>query len=231
RFLRKRPMVAKEELNMNSRYSVVIVDDDPLVRRALSGMLAMHPQLEVVGLAANGREAVKLVESLKPDLVLVDIHMPEVSGIEAVAPMKAVADSKIVILTVDDDEDIILKAIGSGADGFLAKDCDPATLIEGLLKVLKGVPVIYPGLSDGLLFKVLQNRSATPSTDQTQLLTQRETEVLRLLTKGMSNREIAENLSISIQTVKSHVSSILEKLGARDRTQAAVIALSNDLIR
>ncbi|MGB4669679.1 MAG: response regulator transcription factor, partial [Bacillota bacterium] len=157
--------------------------------------------------------------------------MPEVSGIEAVAPMKAVADSKIVILTVDDDEDIILKAIGSGADGFLAKDCDPATLIEGLLKVLKGVPVIYPGLSDGLLFKVLQNRSATPSTDQTQLLTQRETEVLRLLTKGMSNREIAENLSISIQTVKSHVSSILEKLGARDRTQAAVIALSNDLIR
>lgn len=97
--------------------------------------------------------------------------------------------------------------------------------------MLKGVPVIYPGLSDGLLFKVLQNRSATPSTDQTQLLTQRETEVLRLLTKGMSNREIAENLSISIQTVKSHVSSILEKLGARDRTQAAVIALSNDLIR
>lgn len=223
-------MVAKEEMSMDARYSVVIVDDDPLVRRALSGMLAMHPELEVVGLAADGREAVALVENLKPDLVLIDIHMPEMNGIEAVRPMKSAADSKIVILTVDDDEDIILKAIGSGADGFLAKDCDPATLIDGLLKVLQGVPVVYPGLSDGLLFRVLRDRSAVRDAPQTQLLTQRETEVLRLLARGMSNREIADELLISVQTVKSHVSSILEKLNARDRTQAALIAISNHLI-
>lgn len=223
-------MVAKEEMSMDARYSVVIVDDDPLVRRALSGMLAMHPELEVVGLAADGREAVALVENLKPDLVLIDIHMPEMNGIEAVRPMKSAADSKIVILTVDDDEDIILKAIGSGADGFLAKDCDPATLIDGLLKVLQGVPVVYPGLSDGLLFRVLRDRSAVRDAPQTQLLTQRETEVLRLLARGMSNREIADELLISVQTVKSHISSILEKLNARDRTQAALIAISNHLI-
>lgn len=215
---------------MNSRHSVVIVDDDPLVRRALSGMLAMHPELEIVGLASDGREAVALAESLKPDLVLVDIHMPEMSGIEAVRLIKAVTSSKVVILTVDDDEDIILKAIESGADGFLAKDCDPATLIDGLLKVLRGLPVIYPGLSDELLFRILRNRSTTSAASPAQLLTQREAEVLSLLAKGMSNREIADALSISIQTVKSHVSSILEKLGARDRTQAALIALTNRLV-
>lgn len=215
---------------MNSRHSVVIVDDDPLVRRALSGMLAMHPELEIVGLASDGREAVALAESLKPDLVLVDIHMPEMSGIEAVRLIKAVTSSKVVILTVDDDEDIILKAIESGADGFLAKDCDPATLIDGLLKVLRGLPVIYPGLSDELLFRILRNRSTTSAASPAQLLTQREAEVLSLLAKGMSNREIADALSISIQTVKSHVSSILEKLGARDRIQAALIALTNRLV-
>jgi len=193
-------------------------------------MLAMHPELEIVGLASDGREAVALAESLKPDLVLVDIHMPEMSGIEAVRLIKAVTSSKVVILTVDDDEDIILKAIESGADGFLAKDCDPATLIDGLLKVLRGLPVIYPGLSDELLFRILRNRSTTSAASPAQLLTQREAEVLSLLAKGMSNREIADALSISIQTVKSHVSSILEKLGARDRTQAALIALTNRLV-
>jgi len=193
-------------------------------------MLAMHPELEIVGLASDGREAVALAESLKPDLVLVDIHMPEMSGIEAVRLIKAVTSSKVVILTVDDDEDIILKAIESGADGFLAKDCDPATLIDGLLKVLRGLPVIYPGLSDELLFRILRNRSTTSAASPAQLLTQREAEVLSLLAKGMSNREIADALSISIQTVKSHVSSILEKLGARDRIQAALIALTNRLV-
>jgi two-component system nitrate/nitrite response regulator NarL len=215
---------------MGSRYSVMIVDDDPLVRRALSGMLEMHPQLEVVGLAADGREALALAASLNPDLVLIDVHMPEINGIDAVAPIKARGKSKVVILTVDDDEDIVLKAIQSGADGFLAKDCDPATLVDGILRVLRGVPVVYPGLSDELLFRVLRDKPAPSTTSQEHLLTQRETEVLHLLTKGMSNREIAEHLSISIQTVKTHVSSILEKLGARDRTQAALIAVSNQIV-
>src|SRR5690554_5390614 len=100
---------------MSSKYSVMIVDDDPLVRRALSAMLEMHPQLEVVGLAADGREALALSADLNPDLVLIDIHMPEINGIDAVAPIKASGRSKVVILTVDDDEDIVLKAIQSGA--------------------------------------------------------------------------------------------------------------------
>ena len=214
--------------------SVLIADDDPLVCRALSGIIRTDPTLTVSGTANDGEEAIRTARESLPDLILIDLHMPVMGGLEATSELKAGPDTeliKVVMLTVDDDEDMILRAIRSGVDGFIAKDCDPKFLLSSVRQVLSGTPVIYPEPSQQLIFKVLRSKaSKDQSHESTSLLTEREHEVLRLLTQGLSNREIADSLTISVQTVKTHVSNILEKLDVRDRTQAALIALTSGLI-
>jgi len=210
---------------------VLIADDQALVRGGFRMILEARDDFEVVGEAANGLEAVELAERLRPDVILMDVRMPELDGVEATRRLVA-ADSpaRILILTTFDLDEYVHAAIRAGASGFLLKDVEPEQLVSAVRVVAAGDALLAPTVTRRLLerFAQLPDERRPASLDE---LTSRELETLRLLASGRSNAEIAEALVVTEATVKTHVSSILRKLGVRDRVQAVVVAYDTGLVR
>ena len=207
---------------------VVIADDEALVRRGLSVLLGMAEDLEVVGEAADGRAAVDLVTRHHPDVVLMDIRMPVLDGVEAtrlIASDEQLASTRVLILTTFDHDDLVFDALRAGATGFLLKDTLPDDLVAAVRVVASGEAQLAPSVTRRLM-EDFRARSPAPSTPARTLegLTPRETEVLMAVAGGLSNAEIAEALFMSHGTAKTHVSRLLTKLAARDRAQLVMIA-------
>jgi DNA-binding NarL/FixJ family response regulator len=196
---------------------VVLADDHAMVRRGLEQLLGAEPDIEVVGLARDGAEAIELVEQTAPDVVLMDLQMP---GIDGVAATKQIAgsgaDTAVVVLTSFSDSERILAAIDAGAVGYLLKDAEPEHVIEGLRAAARGESPLHPRAARQLLTA----RSSVASVE----LTPREREVLALVRGGLANKQIARRLTISERTVKAHLTSVFQRIGVADRTQAALWA-------
>ncbi|WP_330297697.1 response regulator transcription factor [Streptomyces sp. NBC_00503] len=212
---------------------VLIVDDQMMVREGFSVLLNAMEGIEVVGEAVNGREAIAQVAALKPDVVLMDIRMPEMNGLEATrAIVAADADAKVLVLTTFDLDEYVYQALQAGASGFLLKDASARQLADGVRVVAAGEALLAPSVTRRLIteFAKLSGTRVFTSSEGTGELTERETEVLVLIAQGLSNAEIADRLIIAESTIKTHVSRILVKLGLRDRTQAAVFAYETRLV-
>ncbi|MFB7269674.1 response regulator [Streptomyces sp. NPDC056244] len=212
---------------------VLIVDDQVMVREGFSVLLNAMPDIEVVGEAVNGREAIAQVTALRPDVVLMDIRMPELNGIEATREIVAAdADAKVLVLTTFDLDEYVYQALRAGASGFLLKDASARQLADGVRVVASGEALLAPTVTRRLIteFSKLSETPRAPAMARIGDLTERETEVLVLIAQGLSNAEIAEHLVVAESTIKTHVSRILVKLGLRDRTQAAVFAYEARLV-
>ncbi|MET9377769.1 response regulator [Streptomyces sp. NPDC059875] len=213
---------------------VLIVDDQMMVREGFSVLLGAMPDIEVVGEAVNGREAIAQVAALRPDVVLMDIRMPELNGIEATREIVAAdADAKVLVLTTFDLDEYVYQALRAGASGFLLKDASARQLAEGVRVVAAGEALLAPTVTKRLIteFAKAAESPRPPALAQIGDLTERETEVLVLIAQGLSNAEIADHLVVAESTIKTHVSRILVKLGLRDRTQAAVFAYEARLVQ
>ncbi|MFF8534161.1 response regulator [Streptomyces sp. SAS_267] len=214
---------------------VLIADDQMMVREGFSVLLGAMPDIEVVGEAVNGREAVERVRELQPDVVLMDIRMPEMNGIDATREIVA-ADgaAKVLVLTTFDLDEYVYQALRAGASGFLLKDASARQLADGVRVVSAGEALLAPSVTKRLIteFSKLAEEPRLSATAPGAYgdLTDRETEVLVLIAQGLSNAEIAERLVVAESTIKTHVSRILVKLGLRDRTQAAVFAYEARLV-
>jgi DNA-binding NarL/FixJ family response regulator len=212
-----------------SRTRVLIVDDQPLMRAGFKSVLEASGQVDVVGEAATGAEAIEQVRRLDPDVVLMDVRMPDMDGIEATRRMP---QQKVLILTTFGLDEYIIEALRAGASGFLLKDAPVDDLLGAVRAVAAGDAQLSPAVTKRLLDQVARRLPAAVDRDDALLdeLTARELEVLRLLAVGMSNAEIGEALVVSEATVKTHVSSVLGKLGLRDRVQAVIYAYENGLV-
>ena len=206
---------------------VLVADDQPVVRDGFAALLATQDDIEVVGTASNGDEAVRLCEAQRPDVVLMDVRMPVMDGIEATR--RLAGGARVVILTTFDLDDYVYDALSAGASGFLLKDAGAERLFDAVRVVAAGDALLAPAVTRRLIaeFARLRPRPAPPALAE---LTPRETDVLRLVAEGLSNREIADRLVVSDETVKTHVSRVLGKLGLRDRTQAVVAAYESGLV-
>ncbi|WP_424212963.1 response regulator [Streptomyces sp. BI20] len=213
---------------------VLIVDDQMMVREGFSVLLGAQPDIEVVGEAVNGREAVEQVARLSPDVVLMDIRMPEMNGLEATRVIVGSGGAtKVLVLTTFDLDEYVYEALRAGASGFLLKDASARQLAEGVRVVADGEALLAPSVTRRLITEFTRlDGTRRPLTERRTLdeLTDRESEVLTLIAHGLSNGEIAEHLSVAESTVKTHVSRVLVKLGLRDRTQAAVFAYEARLV-
>ncbi|MEU7422381.1 MULTISPECIES: response regulator transcription factor [unclassified Streptomyces] len=215
---------------------VLIADDQMMVREGFSVLLNAMPDIEVVGEAVNGREAVDRVRELAPDVVLMDIRMPELNGIEATREIVAAdAAAKVLVLTTFDLDEYVYQALRAGASGFLLKDASARRLADGVRVVAAGEALLAPSVTKRLITefsRLAETPRLTPAAARAAYgeLTERETEVLVLIAQGLSNAEIAGRLVVAESTIKTHVSRILVKLGLRDRTQAAVFAYEARLV-
>ena len=206
---------------------VLIADDHTIVRKGLKVLLATEPDMEVVGEAENGAEAVALSGSLKPDVVLMDLVMPQMDGIEATRTITAVPGGpRVLVLTSFAADDKVFPAVKAGALGYLLKDSSPEQLLEAIRRVHRGEPSLEPSIARKVLQELASPGQGRPTTDP---LTERELDVLRLVAQGLANKEIASALFIAEWTVRSHVSSILSKLQLASRTQAALYALRSGI--
>jgi NarL family two-component system response regulator LiaR len=206
---------------------VLVADDHAVVRKGIRALLATEPDLEVVGEAEDGRVAVAEVERLDPDVILMDLVMPEMDGIEAIQRITARdPEARILVLTSFAADDKLFPAIKAGASGYLLKDSDPKDLVGAIRQVYRGESSLHPTIARKLLQELSQPPERGPAPES---LTERELEVLRLVAQGRSNRQIAAQLVISDATVRTHVSNILGKLHLASRTQAALYALQAGL--
>jgi DNA-binding NarL/FixJ family response regulator len=206
---------------------ILLVDDQGLIRQGLRALLELEPDLEVLGEAENGQSAIALVETLQPDVVLMDIRMPIMDGVAATREIcQRFANTKILVLTTFDDDDYVAEALRHGAKGYLLKDTPSEELAAAIRAVDKGYTHLGPGLVEKVMAKASTPVQPTAVPPGWAELTPREQEVLRLIANGASNREIAQALYISEGTVKNHVTNILSRLNLRDRTQAAIFANS-----
>jgi DNA-binding NarL/FixJ family response regulator len=202
---------------------IVIADDHHIVRRGLVFFLKTQKDLEIVGEAKNGEEAVELARSLSPDMVLMDLSMPVMDGIEATKRIKLAQPMiKIMMLTSFSDQDHVIPALEAGASGYQLKDVEPDVLVDSIRKLMDGENMLHPTVTNHLLTRLTKQVKRINRMDE---LTKREKEVLLELTKGKSNKEIASSLFITEKTVKTHISNIFSKLEVTDRTQAALYAV------
>lgn len=207
---------------------IMIVDDQPLVREGLSTLLGLRPEIEVVGTAIDGTDALNKALQLLPDIVLMDIRMPGVNGVEGTKLMKdALPDVKVLILTTFNDSAYIFDALEEGASGYLLKDMPTDTIVQAILTVHHGGVVLPKEFTSQVLTELRMKSRNNPAELPIRLkeLSDREAEVLTHLGEGMNNKEIADILFITEGTVKNHVSNVIQKLGLRDRTQAAIYAV------
>ena len=210
--------------------SVLVVDDHRVVRAGLAALLRQHPSLQVVGEAGNGEEAVRLAGELRPDVVLMDMQMPVMNGVEATQQIKARYPSvQVLVLTTYDDDGLIWGGLQAGAKGYLLKDAPPEELLQGIKAVAAGQSLLPPHIAVKLMNVI--SHGGTARGEVADQLTDRELGILRLMAGGSANKEIAATLFISENTVKTHISNLFHKLNVRDRTEAVTRALSRGLIK
>ncbi|MBV7648827.1 response regulator [Streptomyces albidoflavus] len=214
--------------------TVLLVDDEPLVRAGLRAVLEAQPDITVVGEAADGAAVIPLVRRLRPDVVAMDVRMPLMDGIEATrAVLRTVpAPPKIVVVTTFENDAYVYGALRAGADGFLLKRARPAEIVHALRAVAAGDSLLFPSPVRELAAAHAQETGSAEAREALRraALTDREGQVLRLMARGLSNAEIATHLTVGTETVKSHVSAVLSKLGARDRTQAVIAAYESGFV-
>jgi DNA-binding NarL/FixJ family response regulator len=215
--------------------TVVVADDQAIARQGLATMLGAADDIEVVGLAADGREAVDLAAQAAPDVIVMDIRMPVLDGLAATAEIldrTAGPRPRVLILTTFDLDEHVYEALAAGASGFLLKDCSAEELVHAVRVVAAGEALLAPTITRRLLADFVRARpprALAAANAQVTTLTRRETEVLVLIARGLTNQEIAEHLVVAEETVKTHVSRLLAKLGVRDRAQAVVVAYDSGL--
>jgi two-component system response regulator DegU len=215
--------------------TVLIVDDHPLLRQGLKTLLELEGGITVVGQASNGPEAIRLAKQLQPDVVLLDINMPGMNGVEVAKVLREQQpDLGILVLTIHDDETYVKEMIRSGAKGYLLKDAEPRQVVQAIKKVAAGESVYPTDLMERVMeryhqLEVRMGRLQSAAAINDLSLTNRELEILRYIVEGMRNKEIANALYISEKTVKNHITNLLRKLDVEDRTQAAVFAVSQGL--
>jgi DNA-binding NarL/FixJ family response regulator len=211
--------------------SVLVADDQPLVRSGFRMVLEGRPDLELVGEAADGDEALRLSRELDPDVILMDVRMPNLDGVEATRRLvESGARARVLVLTTFDLDEYVYAAIRAGASGFLLKDVEPTELVDAIRVVAAGNSLFGPEATQRLLERFAESPASTRAVELDQL-TDREREILSLMANGLSNAELAQRLYLTEATIKSHVSSILRKLGVRDRVQAVITAYESGLVR
>ena len=204
---------------------VMLVDDQNLVRKGVRSLLELSSEIEVIAEAADGAEAIRMIPEVRPDVVLLDMRMPGLSGLDVLRELsKAGTLPATIILTTFDDDELVLAGIQSGARGYLLKDVALADLVSAIKTVAEGGSIVKPAVTQRLLKGLANLQNDFSSLDQPDPLTDRETEILRLMAGGYSNKEIANSLGVAEGTVKNHVSNILSKMGVRDRTRAVLKA-------
>jgi len=211
---------------------VVVADDQGMVRSGFSVLLNAQPDIEVIGEAVDGQEAIARAAELRPDVILMDVRMPVLDGLQATRAITAMPDPpKILVLTTFDLDDYVYEALRAGASGFLLKDASATELANAVRLVAAGDALLAPGVTRRLIAEFARmGAPRSPTRKQIEGLTERESEVLALVARGMSNAEIADHLVVAEQTIKTHVGRILMKLGLRDRTQAVVLAYESGLV-
>jgi DNA-binding NarL/FixJ family response regulator len=227
-------VTASDEEGISRPSTLVIVDDHPLFRAAIRQMVSQWPDLEVVGEASDGCESVELCHRLHPELVLMDLSMPNMDGFEATSEIKHESPSTIVlVLTAFEEPEYLLKALRAGASGYVLKHMGSQQIVGAIRRVLEGDSPLNQEVAMQLLIRLIgemKHKEAEPKSLLPIPLSPREMEVLKLLARGLSNQQIANDLFISLSTVKNHVHHIIEKLGASDRVQAVILAIEYDLI-
>jgi len=216
-----------------TRIKILLVDDQPLFREGLRTVLSLHSDFEVVGEAANGSEAIRLTRSLLPSVVLLDLQMPILDGVSATRRLHEEQPScRVIVLTTFDDDEMVFDGLRAGAVGYLLKDVPSEKLAEAIRAAARGESFLQPSVAAKVVaeFARLSGRTAAVMESLIEPLSERELEILRLIARGTSNREIASGLFIAEGTVKNHVTNILAKLGVRDRTQAAIKAKDIGLV-
>ncbi|QNB46929.1 response regulator [Thermanaerosceptrum fracticalcis] len=216
---------------MQEKIRVIIVDDHPLVREGLRKVLTLDDEIEVIDEAGDGQGAINLARRLRPDVVLMDINMPGTNGIEATRVIKReIPSTGIIALTIHEEEEYVLELVRAGVSGYVLKDIAPAKLLETIKTVAKGPSVIDPGITNKLFGELNRLSKRRKEKEEWETLTDREMDVLQLMSQGCSNKEIARSLTISEKTVKNHVTNIFRKLQVEDRTQAVLFAIKHRLV-
>ena len=215
----------------SEKKGVLIVEDHTLIREGLRSLLSSHPGLEVIGEAGDGREAIRQVEKLSPVLVLMDLSMPRMGGVEAIGQIKKRwPQMKILALTVNDSEEFVLAALQAGADGYILKDSSHAELIQAIRNVLAGKRVLSPGISEKVIEGYLAGKKAESVQTSWDTLTLREREVLKLIGEGNKSKEIADYLCLSLHTVEKHRSNLMEKLNLHSVSALTFYAIEKGLV-
>ena len=211
----------------NDKISVMLVDDHAIVRQGLRTYLELQPDIQVVGEAGDGKQAINLVRDLLPDVILMDLVMPNADGVEATRAITSLSPStRVIVLTSFSEDEKVFASIKAGAQGYLMKDVLPQDLVAAIRTVYRGEAQLDPEIARKLMQEFTNPQPVAPKHD----LTERELEVLTLIAQGKSNKDISEDLVLSEKTVKTHVSNILQKLHLSDRTQAAVYALRQKIV-
>jgi DNA-binding NarL/FixJ family response regulator len=212
--------------------SVLLVDDQTLVRQGVRSLLDLSDEIRVVAEASDGAQALQMIPEIKPDVVLLDMRMPNMSGLDVLNALKERGDAPpVIILTTFDDDQLVLAGMKSGAKGYLLKDVSLEQLVEAVKTVAAGGSLVAPIVTQRLLSGLKNMQNDFASLDRPDPLTDRETEILRLMASGYSNKEIANSLGVAEGTVKNHVSNILSKLGVRDRTRAVLKAFELGIVQ
>lgn len=213
-----------------SKITVLVVDDHPLLREGLIKILSLDDDLEVVGEAGDGETGIKLVHECRPQVVLMDINLPKINGIQACKVIKEqYPETQVIVLTVYEEEKLVLDIVRAGANGYLLKDVEPNTLVQAIKDAVCGKAPLHPKIAGKVLHQFGQMAKALDMNNG-PLLTNREQEIVRLMAKGATNRSIAKELFISEKTVKNHITNIFKKLEAGDRTEAVIKAMEKKII-
>jgi DNA-binding NarL/FixJ family response regulator len=212
-------------------YRIVIAEDHRILREGLRSLLSSSPDLEIVGEADNGRDAIRCVDELKPDLVLMDLSMPKMNGLDAIAEVKnRRPDIKLLVLTVHKAEEYVFESLKAGADGYLLKDATHAELMLAVGNILDGKRYISPGISGKLIEQYLEGKRLSKSELPLEIITRRERQVLKLIGEGHKNKEIADYLCISVKTVEKHRANLMKKLDLHSASALTAFAMEKGLI-
>jgi DNA-binding NarL/FixJ family response regulator len=216
---------------MENRLRIVLADDHTILREGLRALLSTNADFEVVGEAADGREAVRSVEKLEPDLLLMDLSMPRMSGMDAISEIKKRhPTTKIIALTVHKTEEYLMTTLQAGADGYVLKDATHDELVMAIHNVVSGKSYLSPGISEKVIEGYLEGKESSSSISSWQKLSQREREVLKLIAEGYKNKEIAEDLCISLKTVEKHRANLMKKLDLHNAAGLTVYAVERGLV-
>jgi DNA-binding NarL/FixJ family response regulator len=216
---------------VDQKYRIVIAEDHTILREGLRALLSLRPEFEIVGEAEDGRMAVQCIERLKPALALMDLSMPRMNGMDAIREIKKrCPETKILVLTVHKTEEYILATFKAGADGYALKDSTHTELVMAIKSVLTGKPYLSPGISEKVIEGYLEGRQTLKARTAYETLTHREREILKLIAEGYKNKEIADDLCISVKTVEKHRANIMEKLGLHNVQALTAFAIEKGLV-